>query len=63
MNEELQTARHTFSICSWKNYIVISGGLTEVEHVLNDIYLIDWQNNFEVKKVQTKGQVHPRCVS
>ena len=45
-------ARHSHSLCTWKNYIILSGGIDANENPLNDIILFDYENNFEMKRLQ-----------
>jgi hypothetical protein len=53
-------ARHSHCLSTWKNFIVMSGGIDENENPLNDIVLID-SETFEFKKFElTKGEVLPR---
>jgi hypothetical protein len=60
MNESICKARHSHSITSWKNYIIISGGLDNFENPLNDIILFDCVK-FETKRIElNKGNMLPR---
>ena len=60
IDENICSARHTHSAVSWKNYVVISGGLDSNENPLNDIILFNEDTN-EMKKIQLKkGFIFPR---
>jgi hypothetical protein len=46
-------ARHTHSMCAWKDKLIISGGIGENEKIFDDILVVD-VNTFEIKKLEIK---------
>ena len=60
LDEEICLPRHSHSMVSWGNFLVISGGVDSNENPLNDVILLD-VNTYEVKKVVlAKGHIFPR---
>lgn len=60
INDTLFTPRCSHSVCMWKNYVVISGGLDRNENIIEDILLLDIKT-FEIKRLEIEnGYYLPR---
>ena len=55
IDSSICTPRHTHSMTTWKDYVVISGGLGEDENVIDDILLLNTQT-YEIKKLQLSSE-------
>lgn len=60
IDESICVPRHSHSLTTWKNYVIISGGIDSNENPLNDIILVDC-STYELKKLElNNGIVFPR---